>query len=162
MNRSLLFTVISLALLACHSAKQNMGKSQPTYLPADKNLHDTIVKLDSLFFNAYNTCAANLDLYASFYADDIEFYHDKGGVMKSKKDIVESTRTNVCGKVTRELIRGSIEVYPIANYGAVEIGYHTFRNNTEPLVANPHPGRFVVIWRKQQGKWQITRVISLH
>jgi hypothetical protein len=38
-------------------------------------------------------------------------------------------RKNICGKVTRELVKGSIEVYPIKDYGAVEIGLHKFHNN---------------------------------
>src|SRR5688572_16438413 len=112
------------------------------YKPVNKALYDTIAKLDSLFFTAYNTCDKNLDIYASYYADTLEFLHDQGGFSNSKKDVVESTRKNVCGKVTRKLIAGSMEVYPIANYGAIEIGYHTFQNKENPPNEPLHPGRF--------------------
>ncbi len=78
----------------------------------------------SVFFNAYNTC--NMELQADFYADDIEFYHDQGGLMTSKQELLDAIRTNICGKVTRELVKGSIEVYPIGTYGAVEMGFHNF------------------------------------
>lgn len=130
------------------------------YTPDDAVLYDTIMRLDSLFFTAYNTCDVHLAEYAAFYADNIEFYHDKGGLMTSKPDIVESTRKNVCGKVTRELVLGSVEVYPIHGFGAVEIGYHRFRNNEEKSVSRA--GRFVVVWKRTESGWRVTRVISLH
>ena len=71
------------------------------------------------------------------------------------------TEKNICGKVTRELVKGSIEVSPIPNYGAVEIGMHMFHNNQEKGQV-PHASRFVVIWRNRGDKWTIERVISLH
>ena len=57
------------------------------YKPDNQKLYDTIVYLDSVFFKAYNTC--NMELQADFYADDIEFYHDQGGLMTSKQEILE-------------------------------------------------------------------------
>jgi hypothetical protein len=49
--------------------------------------------------------------------------------MTSKKDIINATKKNICGKVTRELVKGSIEVYPVKDFGAIEIGLHKFHNN---------------------------------
>ena len=153
---------LMIVISGCGATKRSTGTNVNAYTPVDKALFDKIVELDSLFFGAYNTCDVNLQTYASFFSEDIEFYHDKGGVMTSKADIVEATRKNVCGRVTRQLVAGSLEVYPIANYGAVQIGYHTFRNNTEPYVASPKAGRFVVTWKHENTVWKITRVISLH
>lgn len=132
------------------------------YEPPDLALYDTITKLDSMFFDAYNTCTINLDRYASFYSDSLEFYHDQGGFMNSKTDIVEATKRNICGKVTRELLKGSIEVYPINNYGAVEMGLHIFHNNQEPPPEHPKIGRFIIIWKHESDGWKIAKVISLH
>ncbi|MBS1661631.1 MAG: nuclear transport factor 2 family protein [Bacteroidetes bacterium] len=131
------------------------------YTPADPALYNTILRLDSTFFTAYNTCTVHLQEYADFYSENLEFYHDKGGLMTSKKDVVEATRKNICGKVTRELVPGSVEVYPVANFGAIEIGYHKFHNSEEPN-APSKPDRFVVVWRHEGNSWKITRVISLH
>jgi hypothetical protein len=128
------------------------------YCQTDK-LYQTVIKLDSAFFNAYNTC--DIDIQAEYYSDSIEFYHDKGGYTTSKKEILDATRKNICGKVTRELVKGSIEVSPIPGYGAVEIGMHMFHNKQEKDQV-PHPSKFVIIWRNKDGKWSITRVISLH
>ena len=45
--------------------------------PQKDDLYETIVKLDSAFFIAYNTC--DMMSQEEFYSDSIEFYHDKGG-----------------------------------------------------------------------------------
>jgi Domain of unknown function (DUF4440) len=123
------------------------------------DLYKKIVQLDSIFFKAYNEC--DIAKQQEIYSDSIEFYHDKGGLSTSKSDIIESTKKNICGKVTRELVKGSIEVSPIPGYGAVELGSHMFHNNQEPGQV-PKPSKFVIIWRNKDNKWTITRVISLH
>jgi hypothetical protein len=153
---------ISILLIpaAALQAQQITGSSViPAYNAPDPALHAEIAIMDSLFFDAYNRC--DIALQARIYATDIEFYHDKGGLSTSKSDILASTEKNICGKVTRKLVDGSLEVYPIANYGAVEIGYHKFFNNQEPD-APSHPSKFIIIWKKDADRWQITKVISLH
>jgi ketosteroid isomerase-like protein len=150
----------NLILLSC-SAPKNIYKLTKNYEPDDLMLYKTIIALDSAFFEAYNHCDVSLEKYSSFYSDSIEFYHDKGGFTNSKQEIIEGTKKNVCGKVTRELIEGSIEVYPIKNYGAIEMGLHRFHNKAEPD-SNPKIGRFTVIWKKENSGWKITKVISLH
>jgi hypothetical protein len=52
-------------------------------------------------------------------------------------------------------------VYPIHNYGAIEIGYHKFYNNQEPDALSI-PSKFIVVWKKEKENWKITKVISLH
>ena len=129
-------TILAIFVLftGCISTKNNTYRLTKNYKPDDQQLYHTIVQLDSSFFGAYNTCETNLDQYGSFFSDNIEFYHDQGGLMTSKQDIIEATKRNICGKVTRELVKGSIEVYPIKGFGAVEIGLHKFHNNQQPPV----------------------------
>ncbi len=157
---ALLATIIG--LMGCNSAKVSTYRLTKNYRPVDRQLYDTIVRLDSLFFDAYNTCSANLDKYASFYADSLEFYHDQGGFSNSKQHTVDATKRNICGKVTRELVKGSIEVYPIKGFGAVEMGLHMFHNNQEPPPKHPKVSRFILIWQHTENGWKISRVISLH
>lgn len=145
---------------SCAHHKQSTDSPLATYTPDDQELYATIVHMDSVFFNAYNTC--DLDQQAAIYSNSIEFYHDQGGLMTSKQAILDATERNICGKVTRELVQGSIEVYPIKGYGAVEMGQHMFHNNQEPEGSPSHIGKFVIIWRQQGTTWQIARVISLH
>ncbi len=137
------------------------GQSQDNYVykPESQELYNTIVHMDSVYFNAYNSC--DMDKQAAIYADSIEFYHDGSGLETSKKDLLAAIKQNICGKVTRVLVKGSIEVYQIPNFGAVEIGLHRFINHAENNSLS-RPDKFIVIWRHQNDLWQITRVISLH
>jgi ketosteroid isomerase-like protein len=156
------FLLIITVLFAssCVTLKKEKTLKPIVYTPDSQELHDQIVQLDSTFFNAYNTC--DIDKQASFYSDSIEFYHDKTGLSTSKKDLLEATKKNICGKVTRELVKGSIEVYPLKGFGAVEIGMHNFHNNQEKEQTPSHPGKFIIIWQQTGKDWKIFRVVSLH
>ncbi len=152
--------VISLVILACSHSKKTSGYSEYRYIVPSKELYDTIVSMDSLFFDAYNTCKE--DVMKALFSNDIEFYHDQGGLTTVKQDLLNALKNNICGKVTRELKKGSIEVYPIGNYGAVEMGLHGFHNNQEKTNAPTRFSRFVHIWHRENGQWKLSRVISLH
>lgn len=138
---------------------QDMTDNEWKYSPADPELYQTILNMDKVYFDAYNTC--DMKKQASIYSEDLEFYHDQSGLTTSKKEVLEAIEKNICGKVTRKLIKESVEVYPIPDYGAVQIGYHKFYNNQEPNTASKS-SRFVILWRNADGNWRITKVISLH
>lgn len=125
----------------------------------DSELYKTISGLDQQYFDAYNSC--DLTTQANLYAEDIRFYHDKGGLSTVKKDIIEAIKNNICDKVTRTLVKESLEVHEIPEYGAVAMGYHSFYNNQEPDAISK-PSKFIMIWRKTDTYWQIAEVISLH
>jgi hypothetical protein len=153
--------VLVISFLAINPARALAQTDIPKYeMTVSKQFYDNIVYLDSIFFDAYNHC--NMAVMDSLISQDLEFYHDKGGFSNSKKETIEAIKKNICGKVTRELLKGSIEVYQINNYGAIEIGFHGFHNNQEKEPGMTHFSKFINIWRLQNGKWQITRVISLH
>ncbi|WP_200825098.1 MULTISPECIES: nuclear transport factor 2 family protein [Aquimarina] len=157
----ILFTylIISISFLSCKSESEKKDNQIRQYTPANKNLFNEILAMDKEFFDAYNTC--DLKKQADIYSDDIEFFHDKGGLMTSKQDIIDGTKRNICGKVTRTLLKESVEVYPIHDYGAVQIGFHKYYNNQEPD-AESIPMKFILIWNNQNGKWKIKKVVSLH
>jgi hypothetical protein len=163
MSKQIIFILlfITTILTACSTSNHAVSEKY-IYKPEDQKLYETIVHLDSVFFESYNTCNINLDTYGNFFSENIEFYHDQGGLMTSKQDIIDGTKKNVCGKVSRELVKGSIEVYPIKGFGAIEIGLHKFHNNTEPLGTPSRVGRFMIIWHQTNNDWKITRVVSLH
>lgn len=146
-------------IISCNMKPEEKSDWIKEYVPVDQKLFEEIKAMDKEFFNAYNNC--DLEKQASIYSDDIEFFHDKGGLITSKKELIEGTKQNICGKVTRELVEGSLEVYPINNYGAVEIGVHKFHNNQEPN-AKSIPSKFITMWHHENGKWKMTKVISLH
>lgn len=161
MKPRLSIALLGLLLVVSCSSNHNTYRLTKNYKPDNPELYKAIVAQDSMFFAAYNTCNTHLDQYGAFYSEDIEFYHDNGGLMTSKSAIIESTKKYVCGKVTRELVKGSIEVYPIKGYGAVEIGLHIFHNSAEPN-AKPKVSRFTIFWKQVNGQWKIAKVISLH
>jgi hypothetical protein len=144
--------------LSCTTTKPSWQLQVPTYKPESKELYDSIVHMDSVWQDSYNFC--KLEVQDLLISDSLEFYHDRNGVMTSKTALIAALKNNVCGKVTRELLAGSIEVYPIHNYGAVEMGYHRFHNKIEKTMSNF--ARFVHIWRQENGQWKMTRIISLH
>ena len=154
-----LLGVAALFVLGC-STKNAQQVGVPAYVPEDKPLYDTIVIMDSLLFEAYNTCKVNV--FEDILSEDIEFYHDRGGLTTSKKQLIESLRNNICGKVTRELLPGSIEVYPVPGYGAIQMGAHRFSNNQEKESGPSRFSKFVHTWKWENKQWKITRVISLH
>jgi hypothetical protein len=156
----ILLLAIVIFISACSSTRNNKVVIPELYKPVDSSLYDTIVYLDSVLFEGYNTC--KLDRFERYFSDSLEFYHDKGGLSTSKKELIVSLKNNICGKVTRELIAGSIEVYPIPGYGAVQIGNHRFHNNQEPPGTPSRIGKFVHTWQYKNGEWKISRVISLH
>ena len=119
-------------------------------------LFQTVSALDTKLFDAYNHC--DLNTLGAMVADDLEFYHDKTGLSVGKQVFLDAIKNNICGKVHRTLVPGTLEVYPLNGYGAVEIGIHHFT----------HPGlddelgeaKFVTIWQNKDGSWKITRAIS--
>lgn len=120
------------------------------------DLRATITALDKRLFDAYNTC--DLDTLSKLVSDDLEFYHDKTGLAVGRTVFLKAIKENICGKVHRTLIPDSLEVYPLEHFGAVEIGSHTF---THPGIdTDQGDARFVMLWRKGNGNWQLTRVIS--
>jgi len=125
---------------------------------SQEELNKAVASLDAALFDSYNRC--DLEKFTSFFADDVEFYHDQGGVTLGKEKLTESVKTNICGKVTRELIPGTLQVYPMKGYGAVEMGAHRFHHPGHDDTEGVGEGKFIHLWQYKDGAWKITRVIS--
>lgn len=67
--------------------------------------------------------------------------------MTLKQELIDGTIKNICGKVTLELVKGSIEVYPIKDFGAIEMGLHRFHNNREKEETPIHASKFIIFWK---------------
>jgi hypothetical protein len=147
--RAALLALVVLAAPFAH-AQSNQG------LPPTDALYKTVSSLDIALFDAYNTC--NLDKLGSMVAEDLEFYHDKTGLAVGRKPFVDAIKANICGKVHRELVSGTLEVYPIKDYGAVEIGVHRFTHPNDPTSLGE--AKFVTLWQLKDGVWMVTRAIS--
>ena len=124
-------------------------------------LFRTISGLDGEVFDAYNRC--DLEKLGSFFTEDLEFYHDQTGLSRGRQAMVDAVKQNICGKVRRDLVPGTLEVYPLKQYGAMEIGEHRFcdtKKYTKCGEQDSGLAKFVMLWRNENGTWKITRVIS--
>jgi len=125
-----------------------------------RDLTKTIAHMDSLLFYAFNTCDINLS--KSLFTEDLEFYHDAGGLTNFTQNVNSiGQRCSRETKVRRELVKGSLQVFPIKDFGAIEIGSHRFYY-TEKGQEEKLDGtfKFVHIWKNTNGNWKISRVIS--
>ena len=152
LRKTLFSRCVILALLSASVFSPARAQSNPAADP----LFKTVQTLDTQLFDAYNHC--DLATLSSMVSDDLEFYHDKTGLAVGRQVFIEAIKNNICGKVQRELVSGTLEVYPIAHYGAVEIGVHRFHHPGDDK--NVGEAKFVHLWKNDNGKWQVTRVIS--
>jgi Domain of unknown function (DUF4440) len=124
------------------------------------DLYKAINLMDSIFFEAFNTCDTTKT--KSLFTKDLEFYHDAGGLTNYNQNL-ESIRYRCTAKtkVRRELVPGSLEVYPIKDYGAIEIGQHSFYyqevGEDEKLDGT---FKFIHVWIHKDNEWKISRAIS--
>jgi hypothetical protein len=157
--RTTVLKTFYLALLVGVASTHLFGQSgSTTYIPADKPLYNTIAFQDSILFTAFNN--RNLEILKTFFADNLEIYQDNIGVRNYDQSINAFRGLFSQDYVlTRHLVKESLEVYPIKDYGAIETGSHTFCHTEN---GKPECGtfKFVHIWERQNGQWKITRIIT--
>jgi Domain of unknown function (DUF4440) len=133
------------------------GTPAPPATHASDTLFATVNALDTKLFDAYNSC--DLATLNSMVDDNLEFYHDKTGLTVGKQPFLDAIKSNICGKTQRTLVPGSLEVYPLKDYGAVEIGVHRFHHPGHPE-EGVGEAKFVTLWHYKDGAWKISRAIS--
>jgi Domain of unknown function (DUF4440) len=152
---------LALALLslvaACSTSPSTPGASATDTAGP---LYEKVSALDTEVFAAFNTCdaAGQLQRHAQFFSEAVEFYHDKGGVTWTRSEMLTNTEKYVCGNFRRELIPGSLRVYPIKDFGAIAQGAHRFCQFKSGTCEGA--AEFLIVWQQQGTKWSITRVLS--
>lgn len=159
-------TLVS-ALLVASFCATNPGYGQSNADQEDQKVTATILHLDSLFWATYNDCKT--ENTGQYLTDDVEFYHDKGGITNGKDALVESIKKNICGnpdqKVRREPVAGTVKVYPLRNgpaiYGAIISGEHYFYV-TEPNKPELKTGlaKFSQLWLLKDDQWKMSVILS--
>jgi ketosteroid isomerase-like protein len=135
--------------------------AQPAMDAKSGSLFDTIAAQDKRLFDAYNSC--DLKTLADIVSEDLEFYHDQTDLSRGRAAFIDAIKTNICGKVHRELVPGTLEAHPLKTYGAVEIGDHVFCPAATPSACNPKTSgmaKFTMLWQQTGAGWKVTRVIS--
>jgi ketosteroid isomerase-like protein len=136
------------------------GSAQAVASPSVPSLFDEISRMDAIVFDAFNR--RDLAKLKTLFAEDLEFYQDRAG-LTNYQQAMDSFKKNFDSPtmVRRELADGTLEVYPVQGYGAVEIGVHRFYSTDpgqkEKLTAT---AKFVHVWQKKNGEWKIARVVS--
>lgn len=118
-------------------------------------LFDTLLRMDQeVFENAFVACDA--ERFRALFTDDAEFYHDVVGPTYGK-DVWTLKGCPANDGVRRILVADSLRVYPMKDFGAIQMGEHWF---VEEGAETSTLAKFVHLWRLQEGEWRIARVLS--
>ena len=153
-----LFVSLLTASAALSFGQSQSSKPARSVTPRSRELFETIERLDAKLFDAFNR--HKVDPLMEMFTTDLEFFHDTGGVTSypETKDNFAKMFENV-PDITRNLVEGTLEIYPIKDYGAMEVGVHRFchkENGKEECGSF----KFVHVWRQAGDTWKISRVIS--
>lgn len=126
-------------------------------------LFKTIRSIDSALFSIVYKCDAQK--IEAFFDDDFEFYHDKGGPTMSLASFMQTLQKNFCGEnpfyLRREPVPGTMEVFPMDHYGALQTGEHVFYiKGADGKEILDGKGKYVHLWKYDNDRWRITRVVS--
>jgi ketosteroid isomerase-like protein len=126
--------------------------------PTSQELYNAIEAMDTQLFEAFNT--KDMSKFKPMFTEDLEWYQDNDGLLTYAPVFAnfEKMFKNE-NKLTRTLVKGSLEVHPIKDFGAIEVAQHQFRHieNGKEEVGT---FKFVAIWKKVDAQWKISRMIS--
>lgn len=149
-----IFFLLLLSILGLNLAHAQEKKTAPT----SQELYNEITAMDTALFDAFN--AKDMAKFKPLFDENLEWYQDNGGLLS-----YETVFTNFEkmfkneNKLTRQLVKGSLEIHPIKDFGAIETGVHQFRhieNGKEEIGTF----KFMAIWKKVNNQWKISRMIS--
>ena len=164
--RPIITAAVLVAVAAVFSATAVAAQSSSSKSPASRQLFNDLALMDrELFDTIFNKC--DVQRVGELVTEDFEFYHDKSGqVAKSGKEFVDSIRSQcerqskgIDYRARRVLVRSSLVVYPLNNYGAIQMGVHRFF----PLIKGKSSeiARFTHLWKKENGQWRTCSRIEL-
>ena len=120
------------------------------------DLASAVRAADARMFEAFNRC--DVEAMASIYAEDLEFFHDTGG-LDDKARTLEKTRA-LCERelgLVRTLVEDRVE--PVAGYGAIHEGRHRFCHEVDGI-QDCGTFDFLHIWKEGGDGWRLARVVS--
>jgi len=126
-----------------------------------------ILQKDNLFWDSYNRC--DTTNYRQYFSDDVEFYHDKGGITRGVESMAMSVKKNLCSnsdfRVRREVVKGTVKFFPMKNsgviYGAILSGDHLFyvSEKGKPTRLDGRAS-FTHLWLLRDNVWKMERILS--
>ena len=125
----------------------------------------SVRQADDAYWAAYNR--ADPVAMNAFLADDVEFYHDRGGSLIGKKALAAVNSEMGTGDHTlrREVIPGTVKFFPMRRddviYGYLSTGEHQFivlpKDKPEFLAGR---ALFTQLWILQGKEWKVSRIFS--
>jgi ketosteroid isomerase-like protein len=151
----ILFVLAAVGSISAEAEEQQAAKTKAAKLG---ELFETIARMDSAIFDAFN--AHDVERIMAFFTEDLEFYHDTGGLTNYVQNKEAFKKMfGATPDIRRDLIKVSLEVYPIKDYGAMEFGQHRFCHKENGKDDCGTFG-FAMVWRKTGDSWKISRVLS--
>lgn len=154
----LLFSVLTLGIINPMVAQ----------ISEDSELFKTLKAKDSLLFNiGFNNC--DISQFRNLTTADLEFYHDKNGVLNTNEEFATVMANGICKKDNpyksrRELVEGSLQVFPLYDngklYGGIQNGEHKFYELFEGTEKAGNIARFSHLWIFKNEQWKIKRIYS--
>lgn len=156
-----------LLLLALVCAAPAASAADAVVLPETAVLREQIAARDLVFFDVqFEQCAP--ESMRALLTDDVEFFHDKGGLVKGA-DAFVAMYAKMCSerqapdawRSRRRLVEGSLHVDPVPGFGAIETGEHTFHerkgDGPQKLVGR---AKFAIVWQLTADGWRMSRILS--
>lgn len=138
-----------LVVSAAHSARSD-ARSGP--------LFETIARMDRRLFDAFN--AHNIDRLMVMASSDVEVYEEDEGLKNYQQCLAEFTEMFAHdADIRRELVQGTLEVYPLGSSGALETGQHRFCH-TQDGKEDCGVFKFAVLWQKVGDSWKVSRLVN--
>src|SRR4249919_2177795 len=137
-------------------------------VPPQPQLTEQIAQADTALFTLY-FAGCDAARMRSMVTPDVEFYHDKGGMIAHNADgfvadymkECEAKKAPDAWRSRRELVRSSLAVDPVPGHGAIETGEHLFYERKgegpEKLVGR---ARFAIVWKLDPDGWKMSRALS--
>ena len=144
-----------------------LAAQDPPVLPEGAALTEAVRARDAeLFTVLFEHCEP--ERMRALVTADIEFYHDRNGVVRSADAFVadyarfcRERQAPDAWRSRRELVAASLNVHPVPGYGAIEDGEHLFYerqgDGPERLVGR---ARFTQLWQLSPDGWRLARVFS--
>jgi ketosteroid isomerase-like protein len=156
--KQIVFTILLSPALFSASAQSTDHEPAKRKAATSGELFDVISRMDTAMFAAFNAHA--VDRLMVLFTDDLEFYHDSGGLNDHRGTKHDFTQLFAQSPdIKRDLVQGSMEVYPIKDHGAIQVGEHRFCH-TERGQPDCGTFKFLMVWRKTGDSWKVSRVIS--
>jgi hypothetical protein len=166
MNRSMMGCALLAGLaLAGGAIAQDTAAKPP--IPQGDALKQQILAVDAKLFDVlFAKCEP--DTMRSLLAPDLEFYHDKDGLIDGAETLVagyarncEAAKAPDAWRSRRELVASSSIVNPVPGVGAIHAGEHRFHerqgDGPEKLAGR---ARFANLWVLTADGWKLSRVMS--